>query len=221
MSRKVKELLESHGTPQKEIYFDLENSGFIPDEVVEAMMPYFNKKGFGHPSITHRIGWESLEIVYETKELIAKTLGIRNPENIVFTHSGTEANNLAILGFLLKNRDKGKGKKVVVSAIEHLSVIFPARFASELFGFKVVLVPADKWISKYRPKLYVIDLRPLIPRIALYVKEDHMVILLRRAMMRIASRFARKIGAKALATGESLGQVASQTLHNLYRFSLH
>jgi cysteine desulfurase len=144
MSRKVKELLESHGTPQKEIYFDLENSGFIPDEVVEAMMPYFNKKGFGHPSITHRIGWESLEIVYETKELIAKTLGIRNPENIVFTHSGTEANNLAILGFLLKNRDKGKGKKVVVSAIEHLSVIFPARFASELFGFKVVLVPVDR-----------------------------------------------------------------------------
>jgi thiamine biosynthesis protein ThiI len=83
-------------------------------------------------------------------------------------------------------------------------------------AIRVAKVLADKWISKYRPKLYVIDLRPLIPRIALYVKEDHMVILLRRAMMRIASRFARKIGAKALATGESLGQVASQTLHNLF-----
>jgi cysteine desulfurase len=142
--KKVAELLKSHGRPLREVYFDLENSGFVPEEVVEAMIPYFNKRGYGHPSITHRVGWEALEVVYEAKELIAKTLNIRNPENIVFTHSGTEANNLAILGFLIKNRSRGKDKKVVVSAIEHLSVIFPARFAAELFGYKVVLVPVDR-----------------------------------------------------------------------------
>jgi len=143
-SRKVYELLKSHGKPSREVYFDLENSGFVPEEVLEAMIPYFNKKGYGHPSITHRVGWEALEVIYEAKELIAKTLGIRNSENIVFTHSGTEANNLAILGFLIRNRSKGKDKKVVVSAVEHLSVIFPARFAAELFGYKVVLVPVDR-----------------------------------------------------------------------------
>jgi len=144
LSKKVRELLESHGKPQKEVYFDLENSGFIPQEVVEAMTPYFNMRGYGHPSITHRVGWEALEVIYEAKELLAKTIGVDNPESIVFTHSGTEANNLAILGFLLKNRGS-RGKKVIVSSIEHLSVIFPARFASELLGFKVVLVPVDEY----------------------------------------------------------------------------
>ena len=144
LSKKVRELLESHGKPQKEVYFDLENSGFIPQEVVEAMIPYFNMRGYGHPSITHRVGWEALEVIYEAKELLAKTIGVDNPESIVFTHSGTEANNLAILGFLLKNRGS-RGKKVIVSSIEHLSVIFPARFASELLGFKVVLVPVDEY----------------------------------------------------------------------------
>jgi cysteine desulfurase len=144
LSKKVRELLESHGKPQKEVYFDLENSGFIPQEVIEAMIPYFNMRGYGHPSITHRVGWEALEVIYEAKELLAKTIGVDNPESIVFTHSGTEANNLAILGFLLKNRGS-RGKKVIVSSIEHLSVIFPARFASELLGFKVVLVPVDEY----------------------------------------------------------------------------
>jgi thiamine biosynthesis protein ThiI len=68
----------------------------------------------------------------------------------------------------------------------------------------VAKVLVDKRITWCRPKFYVIDLRLLIPRIALNVREDHMVIVLRRAMMRIASRFAERIGVKALATGESL-----------------
>jgi thiamine biosynthesis protein ThiI len=83
-------------------------------------------------------------------------------------------------------------------------------------ALKVAKVLADRWVFGYRPKLYVVDLRPLIMRIALYSKEDHMVILMRRTMFRIANRLAEKIGAKVLATGESIGQVASQTLHNLF-----
>jgi len=71
------------------------------------------------------------------------------------------------------------------------------------------------WSYGYEPKLYVIDLRPLIPRIVASVPEDYVVIVLRRMMLRVASKLAEKIGAKALVTGESLGQVASQTLDNL------
>jgi len=144
MSKKIRELLDTHGKPNREVYFDLENSGFVPSEVLEYMIPFFNKYGYGHPSITHRIGWEALEVVYETKEIVANTINARSLESIVFTHSGTEANNLAILGFLLKNRGSS-GKKVVVSSVEHLSVIFPAQFASELLGFKVQLVPVDEY----------------------------------------------------------------------------
>ncbi len=74
----------------------------------------------------------------------------------------------------------------------------------------------DRWGYGYRPKLYVINLRQLIPKITLYVPEHYIVIILRRLMMRIASVLAKKVNAKALVTGESLGQVASQTLDNLY-----
>jgi cysteine desulfurase len=142
LSRKIRELLNEHGHPSREVYFDLENSGYLPGEVVEAMLPYFNKIGYGHPSITHKPGWEALELVYETKELVASNINAQNPESIVFTHSGTEANNLAILGYLIKNR--GRKGKVLVSAVEHLSVTFPAQMASELFGFKVRLIPVDE-----------------------------------------------------------------------------
>jgi len=137
----VKELLKAHGKPVKEVYYDLENSGWVPPEVVEAMLPYFNKIGYGHPAITNKPGWEAYEVIYETKELLAKTLNASPNDEFVFTHSATEANNLAIMGTAVVNRDRGG--RIVVSAIEHLSVIFPAEFASKLFGFKVMRVPVD------------------------------------------------------------------------------
>jgi len=137
----VKELLKLHGSPPREVYFDLENSGYVPREVIDAMLPYFNSTGYGHPSITHKPGWEAYEVIYETKELLKEVLGARSHEELVFTHSGTEANNLAILGLALANRAR-KGK-IVVSAIEHLSVIHPAELAESLLGFKVVRVPVD------------------------------------------------------------------------------
>ncbi|MCS7105305.1 MAG: cysteine desulfurase [Thermofilaceae archaeon] len=139
---KVRELLKTHGEPPKEVYLDLENSGLVPPEVVEAMLPYFNVRGYGHPSITHKKGWEALEVLYETKEILTKTLGARDVEEVEFTHSGTEANNLAVLGYLFAAR--GRGRKVIVSAVEHLSVIFPAEFAAKLLGYEVVKVPVDR-----------------------------------------------------------------------------
>ncbi|MEM4035176.1 MAG: cysteine desulfurase family protein [Fervidicoccaceae archaeon] len=140
-SEKVRALLEAHGRPEREVYFDLENSGWVPREVIDAMLPYFNERGYGHPSITHRPGWEAQELLLSTKELIAETIGAESYEAINFTHSGTEANNLAVLGYLLANRKRGG--RVLVSAVEHLSVIFPAELASELLGTKVVRVPVD------------------------------------------------------------------------------
>ncbi len=138
---KVRELLRSHGRPSREVYFDLENSGWVPREVVEAMIPYYYERGFGHPSITHKPGWEALEVVYGAKELVAETIGAKGIEEIVFTHSGTEANNLAIMGTLLASRNK-RGR-VLVSSIEHLSVIFPAEKLGERLGFRVTRIPVD------------------------------------------------------------------------------
>ncbi len=137
----VKDLLRAHGQPKYEVYFDLENSGFVPDEVVEAMIPYFNRVGYGNPAITHKVGWEALDVILETKELLAKTIGA-DPEEIVFTHSGTEANNLAIRGFALANNIRGK--KIVTSLIEHGSVLFTVKSLGEDFGAKTLFVPIDE-----------------------------------------------------------------------------
>ncbi len=73
-----------------------------------------------------------------------------------------------------------------------------------------------EWGYGYTPRLYIVDIRRLIPRIAVKVPRSYIVIVIRRLMMRLASILAERIGAKALVTGESLGQVASQTLDNLY-----
>ena len=138
----VEKLLRIHGKPPREVYFDHENSGWVPPEVVKAMIPYYNIKGYGHPAITHKPGWEAYEVIYKTKELVARTIGVGSTDEIVITHSGTEANNLAILGTALANRKRSG--KIIVSAIEHLSVIFPAEQAEKLWGFKVVRVPVDE-----------------------------------------------------------------------------
>ncbi len=96
-SAKIRELLRVHGKPTREVYYDLENSGWVPREVLEAMILYFNERGYGHPSITHKPGWEALEALLEAREFIASSINA-SPDEIFFTHSGTEVNNLAIIG---------------------------------------------------------------------------------------------------------------------------
>lgn len=137
---KVSDFLKEHGKPLREVYLDHENSGWVPSEVVEAMLPYFNQRGYGHPSITNLPGWEAYEIVESTIEKINKTINARDGE-LVITHSGTEANNLAIIGSTLaRSRERNK---IIISAIEHVSVIFPARSLEEN-GYRTVTIPVDK-----------------------------------------------------------------------------
>jgi len=140
MASEIRELLAAHGKPAREVYLDNENSGWIPREVVEEMIPYFNERGYGHPSITNKPGWEALEVIAETNELVARTIA-GNPIGVNFVHGGTEANNLAILGTV--KAKKSKGKKIVVSDIEHYSVLLPA-LSLEDVGFTVIRAPVDE-----------------------------------------------------------------------------
>lgn len=138
--RSVKSLIEAHGKPEREVYLDSENSGLIFPEALEEMVRRYKDVGYGHPSITHRIGWESYEALYEASTRIASFIG-SSIEEIVYTHSGTEANNLAILGSARAN--KSGRRKIIVSSIEHLSVIFPAEELGRE-GYKVVKLPVDR-----------------------------------------------------------------------------
>lgn len=133
----IKELINAHGKPKREVYLDSENSGLIHPSALEAMLKAYTDDFAGHPSITHRAGWLAYDHLYEASHNISRLVNC-NPEEMVFVHSGTEANNLAILGL---SKESGR-KKIIVSAMEHLSVIFPAEQLQKL-GFKVVKVPVN------------------------------------------------------------------------------
>lgn len=107
-------------------------------EVVEAMQPYLGEK-FGNPSSLHDEGQEAADAVAESRARVAKLVGCL-PEEIIFTSCGTEANNLAIKG-LGWARQK-KGKHIIVSEIEHFSVLHTAR-TLEKMGFDITQVPVD------------------------------------------------------------------------------
>lgn len=87
---------------------------------------------------------------------------------------------------------------------------------TKLYTARVIKIIADNWSYGYAPKLYVVDYRPLLTELARKVNHKVLGVILKRFMYRTAEAVARKIGAYAIVTGESLGQVSSQTLQNLY-----
>lgn len=136
----VEELIKAHAGVKKEVYLDYENSSPVPQEIVEAMLPYFNKLSYGNPTLTHKPGWEAYETILNSAKKIASYIGAKNAEEINFTPGETEANNLALIGTMSKSKEKGK--KVIVSEIEPLSIIHTCQTLESL-GFKVVKIPVD------------------------------------------------------------------------------
>ena len=107
-------------------------------EVVQAMLPYFSE-AFGNPMSLHEWGQAAKEAVERARGEVAALIGAL-PEEVIFTASGTEANNFALKGVAWAR--KKKGNQVIVSAIEHHSVLHCAR-TLERWGFKVTQVPVD------------------------------------------------------------------------------
>jgi cysteine desulfurase len=124
MVENVRELLKAHEGLRREVYLDIENSSMVPPDVLEAMLPYFNQRAYGNPTLTHKPGWEAFEAIMESAKKLAGFLGCKNLEEVNFTPGETEANNLALLGTTFQQR--GKGKKIVISEIEPLSVMHVA-----------------------------------------------------------------------------------------------
>jgi cysteine desulfurase len=120
----------------------LDNAATTPllPEVREAMLPYLGEV-FGNPSSLHDWGEPAREGVENARAQVAQLIGA-SPEEIIFTGSGTESNNFAVKGLALSQQNKGK--HVVVSAIEHFSVLHSAR-TLEKWGFELSLVPVDKY----------------------------------------------------------------------------
>jgi len=120
----------------------LDNAATTPvlPEVLEAMLPYL-KDAYGNPQSLHDWGDEAREAIEEARGQVAALINA-HPEEIIFTSSGTESNNFAIKGSAMAHQSKGK--HIVISAIEHFSVLHSAR-TLEKRGFELTLVPVDRY----------------------------------------------------------------------------
>jgi len=123
----------------RKVYLDNAATTSILPEVLETMLPYL-KDAYGNPQSLHDWGDEAREAIEEARGKVAALIGTQ-PEEIIFTSSGTESNNFAIKG--LATAQQAKGKHIVVSAIEHFSVLHSAR-TLEKWGFEITQVPVDR-----------------------------------------------------------------------------
>jgi cysteine desulfurase len=121
MVENVRELLKLHEGIKREVYLDNENSTILPQDVLDAMLPYFNKIAYGNPTLTHKPGWEAFTAIMTASKTIAESIGAKILEEINFTPGESEANNLALLGAAAANPTKGK--KIVVSEIEPINIL--------------------------------------------------------------------------------------------------
>jgi cysteine desulfurase len=125
---------------ERSIYLDHAATTPVDPQVVAAMLPYFSAH-FGNPSSIHRAGRAALEALDDARELFARVLGASRKE-IIFTGGGSEADNLAIKGVALAQRQAGKGAHIITSAIEHHAVLHACEYL-EAFGFEVTRLPVD------------------------------------------------------------------------------
>jgi len=123
----------------KSVYLDYQASKPVDPQVLEVMKPYFLEK-FANASSLHSDGDIATEALEESRAIIARFINAQSPREIIFTGSATESNNLAIIGFVMRN--KRKGKHVIISEVEHISIHNIAKFLQKN-GFEVSKVPVD------------------------------------------------------------------------------
>lgn len=113
----------------------------IDPRVTETMLSSF--KSFpANPSSVHTFGQKAKQVLEEARDKIAGLINAEKKESVIFTSGATESNNMAIKGIAYRNKDKGK--HIVTSSIEHMSVLNPCKFLSTR-GFKVTFLPVDKY----------------------------------------------------------------------------
>jgi cysteine desulfurase len=125
---------------QRDIYFDHAATTPVDSRVVNEMLPYFAER-FGNPSShVHSKGVEANQALDQSRATVAQLLNAPT-ETIIFTSGATEANNLAILGYLEANQDRGK--HLIISEIEHYSVINLC-LKLKRAGYGLTLLPVDE-----------------------------------------------------------------------------
>ncbi len=123
----------------RQVYMDHSATTAVDPVVREAMLPYLTEK-YGNPSSLYSIGREARRAIEEARQKVADLIGAKK-EEIIFTGSGTESDNLAIKGLAFKNRKKGD--HIITSSIEHHAVLHTCKYL-EGQGFKVTYLPVSR-----------------------------------------------------------------------------
>lgn len=122
------------------VYMDYAATTPVDPRVLKAMKPYFLTK-YGNSMSLYCLGQEAKRALEESRAAVANLMNAKTNE-IIFTSSATESNNLALKGIAFANKDKGK--HIIISAIEHHCVIESARWL-EKQGFEVTFLPVDRY----------------------------------------------------------------------------
>jgi cysteine desulfurase len=120
------------------IYFDNNATTPLDPAVYEAMLPYLSER-FGNPSSGHRFGENANLGLEKARDQVAGLINCQ-PNRILFSSGGTEANNTAIWSAISAYPEK---KHIITSAVEHASVLTPLKFLQENFGYTVEVLPVD------------------------------------------------------------------------------
>ena len=124
----------------REVYLDNHSCTRVDERVLNEMLPFL-KDEYGNAQSMHALGARAKDALEKARAQAASLIGAKD-EEIYFTSCGSEANNLAIKG--VAQAYAQKGKHIVVSGIEHFSVLYSARRLSQQ-GFEVTYLPVDKY----------------------------------------------------------------------------
>lgn len=186
------------------IYMDNHATTRLDPRVCAVIQPWLTG-ACGNPSSPHAEGRDAKAAVEGARAEVAALVGARSPESVIFTPSATAANNVALRGYLAAlaagpkaTRGRGQRRRVVVGAIEHKSVLEPARAAAEEYGFEFAVAAVDTH-GRVRPE----SLRELLPGAAL--------LSLQLANNEIGTvQDVRAVGALAKAAGAAFHVDATQ-----------
>ncbi|MCE5329015.1 cysteine desulfurase [bacterium] len=124
---------------QNLIYLDNASSTKVDDRVIEEMLPFI-RDHYGNPSSVHQAGADAREGLDTSRKRVAHLIG-SSPEEIYFTSCGSESNNFALNG--LAEANQGKGKHIISSVIEHISILNPLKELNKK-GYETTILPVDK-----------------------------------------------------------------------------
>lgn len=136
------------------VYLDYNATTPVDPAVAEAMLPWL-REHFGNPSSDHPYGRRAAQAVAAAREAVAGLIGA-SPAVLFFTGCATEANNLALRGVARALRERGR--HLIISAVEHPSVVAPAeRLRAD--GWEVTVLPVNEY-GQVDPQVLEAALRP-------------------------------------------------------------